>query len=143
MTEADFELRDFLPFLLNQAAEEVSLGFAQVYKARYGMLRTEWRVLAHLGSRGPMTASDIAASAKVHKTKISRAVSALETRRFLSRTTVETDRRRELLRLTDMGKAAFDDLVATARAYDRDVARQFTTEEQAVLRRCLARLAGL
>jgi len=45
--------------LLNRAAEEVSLDFQHHYKDRYGMLRTEWRVLAHLGERGTMTARDI------------------------------------------------------------------------------------
>ena len=50
MTKKDeFNLHDFLPYLLNQAAEESSLAFQQIYKGRYGMLRTEWRVLFHLG----------------------------------------------------------------------------------------------
>ena len=44
-----FDLQLFLPYLLNQAAEESSLSFQRVYKDRYGMLRTEWRVLFHLG----------------------------------------------------------------------------------------------
>ncbi len=30
----DFDLHDFAPYLLNQAAEEASLGFQQVYKDR-------------------------------------------------------------------------------------------------------------
>ena len=42
-----FDLQLFLPYLLNQAAEESSLSFQRVYKDRYGMLRTEWRVLFH------------------------------------------------------------------------------------------------
>jgi hypothetical protein len=41
----DFDLQLFLPYLLNQAAEDSSLSFQRVYKDRYGMLRTEWRVL--------------------------------------------------------------------------------------------------
>ncbi len=35
-----FDLRLFLPYLLNQAAEASSLAFQQVYKNRYGMLRS-------------------------------------------------------------------------------------------------------
>ena len=45
----DFDLQSFLPFLLNQAAEESSLAFQRVYKGRYGMLRNERRVRFHLG----------------------------------------------------------------------------------------------
>ena len=35
-----FDLWQFLPYLLNQAAEASSLEFQQVYKERYGLLRT-------------------------------------------------------------------------------------------------------
>ena len=41
----DFDLQDFLPYLLNQAAEASSLSFQHVYKSRYGMLRTDWRAV--------------------------------------------------------------------------------------------------
>ncbi|MGJ8555905.1 MAG: MarR family winged helix-turn-helix transcriptional regulator, partial [Sulfitobacter geojensis] len=36
MTQSDFELQNFLPYLLNQAAEVSSLTFQQFYKDRYG-----------------------------------------------------------------------------------------------------------
>ena len=75
----EFDLKDFLPYLLNQAAEEASLGFQVLYKERYGMLRTEWRVLFHLGRYGDMTAKEICDRARTHKTKVSRAVAALHT----------------------------------------------------------------
>jgi len=64
----DFDLQLFLPYPLNQAAEDSSLSFQRVYKDRYGMLRTEWRVLFHLGIFGQMTARDISVRAKIHKT---------------------------------------------------------------------------
>ena len=66
--DSDFDVRMFLPYLLNQAAEAASLEFQNVYKDRYGMLRNEWRVLFHLGIYGRMTASDIGARAQMHKT---------------------------------------------------------------------------
>ncbi len=139
---AEFDLKDFLPYLLNQAAEQAGLSFQRIYKARYGMLRTEWRVLFHLGRYGPMTAKAIGMRTRMHKTKISRAVSALEARRFLTRTQLENDRRLERLDLTSAGRRAYGDLSALARAHDAELMGQFTTEEQAVLRRCLGRLSG-
>jgi hypothetical protein len=57
----------------------------RVYKDRYGMLRTEWRVLFHLGRYGAMSAREISRRAGIHKTKVSRAVAALERKRFLER----------------------------------------------------------
>ena len=94
----DFSLQDFTPYLLNQAAEESSLAFQRVYKNRYGMLRTEWRVLFHLGTYGEMTATDICTKARIHKTKISRAVQKLVERRFVVRARSDEDRRVEKLK---------------------------------------------
>lgn len=138
----DFDLRDFLPYLLNQAAEESSLAFQTVYKGRYGMLRSEWRVLFHLGMYGEMTAKEIGQRAAIHKTKISRAVHKLTQKRFVTRTRDEADRRSERLDLTPLGEAAYRDLRGVAQEYDTRLARQFTTGEVALLRMMLKRLAG-
>lgn len=137
-----FDLSEFLPYLLNQAAETTSVEFQRFYRERYGMLRTEWRVLFHLGRYGDQTAGDICARSRLHKTKVSRAVAKLEARRFLTRTESQTDRRREILSLTAAGRAAHDDLTAIAYRYDQDLAKLFSTEEQAVLRKCLVKLAA-
>lgn len=136
-------LLDFLPYLLNQAAEESSLAFQKVYKGRYGMLRTEWRVLFHLGMYGQMTAKEIGTRAIIHKTKISRAVQRLATRRFLTRTRDVRDRRSEHLDLTQAGLAAYRDLRGVAEEYDAKLEAQFTSGEVAMLRVMLRRLAGI
>ncbi|WP_116084603.1 MarR family winged helix-turn-helix transcriptional regulator [Tropicimonas sp. IMCC34011] len=139
---SEFDLRTFLPYLLNQAAEETSLGFSRVYKDRYGMLRTEWRVLFHLGRYGDMTAAEIGRRAKMHKTKISRAVAALEAKRFVTRREDSADRRRETLTLSAQGRRAFDDLVVVAEAHDTRLTANLSAGERAVLIDCLQRLAG-
>lgn len=139
----DFALQDFLPYLLNQAAEESSLAFQRVYKDRFGMLRTEWRVLFHLGIYGEMTAREIGLRAKIHKTKISRAVAKLEQRRYLTRTRDETDRRSERLALTTAGRAAYRELLGIAKGYDAKLAAKFSRGEVIVLKMMLRRLAGL
>lgn len=141
--EADFDLQDFLPYLLNLAAEEASLGFQTLYKTRYGMLRTEWRVLFHLGRYGEMTAKEICARARIHKTKVSRAVAKLEERRFLQRRVLAEDRRAEVLTLTDAGRAAYRDLHARAQAYDATLTAGFAPEAAQDLRRALKHLAKL
>lgn len=145
MTDPDdaFDPRDFLPYLLNRAAEASSREFQKVYSARYGMLRTDWRVMFHLGLFGPMTASEIGARADIHKTKISRAVARLEARRFLTRTREAADRRRETLALTTAGRAAFEDLRATARQTDAALTEGIAPEDAARLRAVLRQLTGI
>lgn len=139
---ADFDLERFLPYLLNQAAEATSRSFQASYKATHGMTRTQWRVLANLGKFGSMTARDICTISHIEKTKVSRAVAALEDQNFLSRTTSPQDRRAEILSLTDQGRAVFADLGQRAIAYDRALrARlgpQIAAELDDLLRRIIA-----
>ena len=134
------QLSDFLPYLLNQAAELASLEFQPFYKNTYGMLRTEWRVLFHLGKHGQMTAKQICAQAALHKTKVSRAVLALEKKRYLKRETVVSDRRFETLSLTALGQSVFKDLSTQAALYDEALARQLGQDEVEMLKKTLKRL---
>jgi DNA-binding MarR family transcriptional regulator len=138
-----FEPLDFLPYLLNRAADALSLEFQQTYKFKYGMLRTEWRVLFHLGCYGDMTAKDICDRAGLHKTKVSRAVRALATKRYLTREALEQDRRHAVLRLTASGAFVFADLSDAAQSFDARVRESMTPEEAEMLHRCLIRMSGL
>jgi DNA-binding MarR family transcriptional regulator len=140
---AEYDLVDFTPYLLNQAAEVTSLAFQKHYKTRYGMLRTEWRVIFHLGKYGPMHAKDICTRARIHKTKVSRAVAALEQKRFLSRDSEERDRRQEILSLTRHGQGVFQELFKAAQQFDAKLMRGFSADEQDILKRCLIRIADL
>ena len=140
--KSEFDIKHFLPYLMNQAADALSLEFQKSYKARYGMLRTEWRVLFHLGFYGEMTAKEICDRGRLHKTKVSRAVAKLEARRFLSRTEVETDRRHSRLRLTKQGQKAFEDLSGRARLFNDKVLETLSPEEAQVLTAALSRIAG-
>lgn len=139
----DFALQDFLPYLLNQAAEKSSLEFQQYYRGKYGMLRTEWRVLFHLGGYGRMTARDICTHASIHKTKVSRAVKALELKRYVTRSVMKEDRRNEMLDVTRLGMTVFKDLSEAAKKYDAALSEKFTAEDIAVFRSCLMTLADL
>ncbi len=138
----DFDLHLFLPYLLNQAAEASSLSFQQVYKNRYGMLRAEWRVLFHLGVYGPLTAKDICDRAKMHKTKISRAVQKLADRRYLRRDPSTSDRRSEILVLTERGQAVYRDLNGIAQKYETELLASFSSKEREILKQLLIRLAN-
>ena len=141
MSESNnFDLQAFLPYLLNQAAEQSSLSFQRSYKNRYNMLRTEWRVMFHLGLFGAMTARDIGIRGKIHKTKISRAVQKLTEKRFILRQRSADDRRLESLQLTVSGRAAYLELRKTAEQYQTDLSVDFSEEEFALLQTMLKRL---
>ncbi|WP_375257102.1 MarR family winged helix-turn-helix transcriptional regulator [Citreimonas sp.] len=139
----EFSLDNFVPYLLNQAAEQTSLEFSAVYRDHYAMLRTEWRVLFHLGHYGPMTATEIGRLSRMHKTKISRSVKALKEKRFIATSEVPGDRRRETLSLLPAGRRAFDDLVGIAERHNARLLSQFSPGERLILLDCLQRLSGI
>lgn len=137
-----FHIEQFLPYLLNRAAEETSRAFQAHYKARYGMLRYEWRVLFHLGYYDNLTASQICRIGDLHKTKVSRALKALEEKRFVQRCVRDEDRRFALLSLTSKGRQVYDALCKEAAGFDSRLLSSFGDDEQQMLVHCLKKLAG-
>jgi len=138
-----FDLLDFMPYLLNQAAETTSRAFSDIYHQKYGMLQTEWRVVFHLGRYGDMTAKGICERARLHKTKVSRAVYALEEKRYLSRQTLSHDRRHEVLSLTAKGARVFEDLNQKAQEFDAELTAGFGADDIAKMRNMLITIAEL
>ena len=142
----DFDLQDFLPYLLNQAAEATSRDFQSTYRARYGLTRTQWRVMANLGRFGAMTARDICRLSHVEKTRVSRAVAGLEAEGLLTRSTNPRDRRAENLSLTPKGRMVFTEIGQQAQAFDADLrARlgpEIATRIDAILREIIALQSG-
>lgn len=138
----DFDLQDFLPYLLNQAAEATSRGFQASYRARYGLTRTQWRVMANLGRFGAMTARDICRLSHIEKTKVSRAVAGLEGAGLLTRAISPDDRRAENLSLTEGGRAVFAEIGQQAQDFDTDLRTRLGPEVaariDAILREIIA-----
>jgi DNA-binding MarR family transcriptional regulator len=141
-----FDLQDFLPYLLNQAAEATSRGFQATYRAHYGLTRTQWRVMANLGRFGAMTARDICRISHIEKTKVSRAVAGMEAAGLLIRATSDQDRRAENLSLTPKGRAVFAEIGQRALAFDADLRQRLGPEVAAqidtILREIIALQAG-
>ena len=111
-------LEGFLPYRLARAAEQVSRQFAALYRERHGMTRPEWRTLATIGQYKRITATSIGQHSSMHKTKVSRAIRALEERGWITRQADETDRRIEHIELTREGRQNYMELVTLARSYE-------------------------
>ena len=140
-----FDLNQFLPYLLNQAAEVTSMAFQQSYRD-HGMTRSEWRVMANLGAHHNLTAAEICRITFTDKTKISRAVQALEATGWLQRGMVQGDRRRENLSLTEAGRILCRQIEHRAMDFDADLRLSLGMAEAEalaeVLRRLIARGQG-
>lgn len=137
----DFQLSEFLPYLLNQAAERASLDFAAVYRERFGLHRTDWRVLAHLGEFGEMSAREICDRASEHKTRVSRSVSRLVDLGYVTRQPSPADRRLEDLSLTLRGESVYRELTRLAKKQNDQLARSLGAENAKALKTTLLNIA--
>jgi DNA-binding MarR family transcriptional regulator len=134
------ELEQFLPYRLNVVAESVSRALSRLYAERYGVGVPEWRVIATLGEYERMTAKEIGAHSRMHKTKVSRAVAALEVKRLIEREANEDDMREAFLTLSGRGLRMYRDLAPQALAFERALDAALGNGERARLDAVLRRL---
>jgi DNA-binding MarR family transcriptional regulator len=76
----------------------------------------------------------------LHKTRVSRAVSALLSRGLIHRTASLTDMRQAPLQLSPHGKQIYNQIVPLAREYLAWLESELSVEERAALDRSLTRL---
>jgi len=120
LAEPALYLPGFVPFRLNRLAAELSNHLSEIYRARFGLEIPEWRVVATVGSEHGCTAQHIAASTRMHKTRVSRAIANLAKRGLIERASNSGDRREMQLRLTRAGRRLYSELVPLALERERD-----------------------
>ncbi|MBA5779372.1 MarR family transcriptional regulator [Stappia sp. F7233] len=134
------ELEKFLPYRLNVLAEVVSQSLSRLYESRFGIAIPEWRIVATLGQYRRMTAKEIGAHSHMHKTKVSRAVAALEAKGLLARTPNDEDMREAFLQLTPRGEDVYKALAPDALAFSDALLDALDADEKAALEIILTRL---
>jgi DNA-binding MarR family transcriptional regulator len=112
-------LAGFVPFRLNRLAAEVSQHLSVIYRGRFALEIPEWRVMATVGQERGCTAQQVAASTRMHKTRVSRAIAQLRRRGLIERATSAQDRRALELRLSAAGRRMYAQLVPLALARER------------------------
>ena len=138
--DAPLKLEQFLPYRLNVVASLVSQALSRIYADRYGIGVPEWRVLVTLGQYGLMTGKSIGAHSHMHKTKVSRAVALLETRKLVARRANRADLREAFLTLTPAGRAMYDDLAPIALEFASRLSEVVDDADRAAFERAVDRL---
>ena len=137
---ATLRLENFLPYRLNRAAAAASMQLSSVYRRSFGLTIPEWRTLATLGQFEERTAKQIGGHSAMHKTKVSRAVAALERRRWLTGRTDPKDRRLEHLSLTATGRSQYRSLAPQMLAFEDELMARLSADDRAALIKGLAAL---
>lgn len=136
----DFDLDDFLPYQLAVAAARVSRGFAERYRAEFGLTIPEWRVLAHLSQSDAVSVREIHARVDMDKSKVSRAAARLEADGHVRKEVDADDRRLIRLSLTEKGRALVARILPAAVAYQDDLL-DLLGKDATAFRAALTRLA--
>lgn len=139
----DFELINFIPFLLYQAAATTVVECDREFSERHDLAGSECFVIFALGADNHMTATEICDKLNMHKTKVSRAATSLEAKGLLHREMLEHDRRKAILSLSDAGRLLWHEIAKAAKAYEITMLKDTTKEEREILTKFLRRFARL
>jgi DNA-binding MarR family transcriptional regulator len=93
-----------------------------------------------LGQYGVMTGKAIGAHSHMHKTKVSRAVALLETRKLVARQANHADLRESFLSLTGAGRAMYEEVAPHALDFARKLVEILTPADRAAFDRALKQL---
>jgi DNA-binding MarR family transcriptional regulator len=137
------DLENFLPYRPHRIAGVLSSRTRDIYRRKHKLTVPEWRVLATLGQFGLLTAGDIGRHSAMHKTKVSRAVAALEERRWLVREINEADRREAFLTLTRQGRSAYEEIVPDLTSFEDRLKKELGAAAAGQLLSALARLEAV
>lgn len=137
---AMLRLAAFVPFRLNRLTVAVSEHLAAIYRGSFALEIPEWRVIATVGQERGCTAQFVAASTRMHKTRVSRAIAQLRKRGLLERVPSARDRRELHLRLTADGRRLYAQLVPLALAREQALLCCLTAGERRGFLAALERL---
>jgi len=135
-----FDFSRYLPYHLSFPVGAVSRVLAEAMHSRFGLKSAHWRIMAFLGSRGPVSTRDLASYLSTEKSAISRATSELIARGYVLRVLHPVDRRLLMLHFSPKGKRLFEQMSAVALDYEDALLEHVTPEEVAVLDSALGKL---
>ena len=146
MTVADGEaarfVDDYLAALLAQASHLISSEFHAVVRS-HGLSVSEWRVLATLAGREPISIGRIAQIAVLKQPTVTRMLDRMEAKRQVERLAHAGDRRVTLVRITAAGGKIVSRLIALARGHEARVLEPFGLQRAENLKTTLRRIIEL
>jgi DNA-binding MarR family transcriptional regulator len=133
-------LEDFLPYRLSILSNRVSRAIAERYAKAFDLSIPEWRIIAVLGRRPGLTATEIAEATEMDKVAVSRAVARLTAARRLRASADASDARRQRLTLTREGESVHARIAPMALASEQRLLAALDARERRDLDALIDRL---
>ncbi len=101
-------LDDLLNFQLHMLQAVSGAPIVRLLEGRHGITRREWRLLALLADRGPLSPSHLAEQGQLDRARTSRSIGLLVTKQLVQRVALPSDPRRAQVSLTPAGRQLYD-----------------------------------
>jgi len=133
------DMTHYVPGLLNHLSNKLSAGASAIYRERFGVGITDWRVLVQLAIAPGSTASALCERTGLDKSAVSRSFEALHDQAFISfRPT--NGRRERYASLTAKGRELHDAIIVVALERERLLLVDLSATERKALLGLLNRL---
>ncbi len=140
---SEFKLNQFLPYRLSILSNKISGYIADIYEEKYALSLTGWRIICILANYKQCTATDIVDYTAMDKVAISRGVKKLIERGIIERKPDAKDRRKQTLRLTDIGHEVYNEVIPKACQYEEKIIEQLNAKDLADIDRIVNKLFHL
>ena len=135
--------RELLSYRLHVVANLLSRGAELRYRREFGVSLWEWRSIALLGgSAAPLSLNELARSAGIDKSQMSRVVSGLARRGVVLREADAADGRGVRLALSKPGRRLYEGLIRAAAERNDAFLNCLNDSERKTLHGALDKLAG-
>lgn len=135
-----FELDKFLPFRLSVLANRLARSVARVAAGQFHLSAPEWRVIAVLGRFGALPNNRVIELTYLDAVRMSRAVSSLLRKAYITRVETPADRRRATLELTPAGTSVYEAMIPLALEAEDSVLGAASEQDRAQLEEILTKL---
>lgn len=139
MSEAEPQLRDLLPYLLQRASFLVTRAFHRQLQLS-GVSVSRWRMLAWLSEHEPYSVSELAEQLMLRQPTVTRLVRDAVADGLVLKTPDPADARRAQIRLTPGGRRLVASLWRQARAAEAAIIADHGPEHTAAVKDALRRL---
>ena len=134
------QLNQFVPYRMVQLASNISLALSKIYKQTFDITIPEWRVLAQLAEQQKLYSKDIGEITSMDKSKVSRAVKALESKDYLIKQTDKKDNRAVYLSLSVKGQSLYQKIAPKALQWEKQFMSVLEASEHRNLMKVLDKL---
>jgi DNA-binding MarR family transcriptional regulator len=138
---APFNFSTYLPYHLTFPVGMISRVLGRAMEMRFGLKTTHWRIVALLGSHGPVSTRELSKYLSSEKSAVSRATSNLIALGYVLRVVHPVDRRLIVLHFSASGKRLFERMKVVALEFEAALLAGVSSEEIAMLDRTIRKLS--